>query len=100
MIWVLLGLIIITYLINKITLTYGFNDLTYHMEIGKRTMEVGEEIEITSIVENNKLLTVSFLKIDERFPRGFNIMANVYTLFIMPYQRVKRSYKIRGIKRG
>lgn len=100
MIWVLLAIIIVTYIINKIALNYGFDDLSYSMEINKRAAEIGEKIEITSIIENNKFMTVSFLKIDERFPKGLNIRENTYTLFIMPFQRVKRTYNVFGKKRG
>lgn len=100
MIWFLIGLIGFTYLINKVTLNYGFKDLTYKMEIEKKTFEIGEEIELASIIENKKPLTVSFLKVEERFPKGFNVERNTYTSFIMPYQRVKRTYKIFGEERG
>jgi len=100
MIWYLLGLIVFIYLLNRLTLHYGFRNLTYRMEIKKGTAEVGEEIEITSIIENKKPLTVSFLKVHERFPKGFSKMSNIYTLFIMPYQRVRRTYKIYIEKRG
>lgn len=100
MIWFLVGLIVLTYLINKLTLNYGFNELTYHMEIEKKSAEIGEDIEITSIIENKKILTVSFLEVNEKFAEGFNKIENIYTLFIMPYQRVKRTYKVFGEKRG
>ncbi|MCQ4922517.1 DUF58 domain-containing protein [Tissierella carlieri] len=100
MIWFLIGLIGVTYLINKATLYYGFRNLTYKMEVGKNTFEIGEEIEIVSIIENKKPLTISFLSVEEKFPKGFNLDGNIYTLFIMPYQRVKRTYKISGEKRG
>ncbi|SCG82793.1 protein of unknown function DUF58 [Proteiniborus sp. DW1] len=100
MLWYLVGLIILVYLINRLTLDYGFRNLTYRMEIKKGTAEVGEEIEITSIIENKKPLTVSFLKVFEKFPKGFNKISNIYTLFIMPYQRVRRTYKMHINKRG
>lgn len=100
MIWFLIGLIGFIHLINKLTLNYGFKNLTYNMEINKRTAEIGEEIEVCSIVENNKPLSISFLKVSEKFPNGFNIEKNIYTLFIMPFQRVRRIYKITGIERG
>ncbi|MBU5428227.1 DUF58 domain-containing protein [Tissierella pigra] len=100
MIWFLLGLVVFTYLINKITLDYGFKNLSYRMDIDKRTGEIGEDIEIISTIENKKFLTVFFLKVSEIFPKGFNIEKNIYTLFIMPYQRVRRKYKIQGSKRG
>lgn len=94
MIWYLIGLILFVYLINRLTLGYGFRNLTYRMEVEKETAEIGEEIEITSIIENKKTLTVSFLKVVEKFPKGFNKINNIYTLFVMPYQRVRRSYKM------
>lgn len=100
MIWFLIGLIGFTYSINKATLHYGFRNLLYRMEIEKEVFEIGEDIEIVSIIENKKPLTVSFLKVEEKFPKGFNVGGNIYTLFIMPYQRVKRTYKIFGEKRG
>lgn len=100
MIWYLIGLMVFTYLLNKLTLYYGFNNLNYRMEIEKRTAEIGEDIEVSSIVENKRFLTVSFLKIHEKFPRSFNISENIYSLFIMPYQRVKRTYRVSGLKRG
>lgn len=100
MIWFLLGLIGFTYLINELTLHYGFRNLIYKMEITKRTAEIGEEVEIYSIIENKKPLSISFLKVEESFPKGFNLESNIYTLFIMPYQRVKRTYRIVGEQRG
>lgn len=100
MIWYLVGLIVFVYLINRLTLNYGFRNLTYSMEVKKGTSEIGEDIEITSIIENKKPLTVSFLKVYEKFPKGFNKISNIYTLFVMPYQRVRRTYKMHINKRG
>jgi len=103
MIWYLfgiLGLIGVTVLINNLALYFSPKDLSYRMEIEKKYYEIGEEIEVHSIVENKKPLTVSFLKITEAFPKNFSISNNTYTLFIMPYQRVKRTYKVFVRKRG
>src|SRR5690554_4500879 len=100
MIWFLAGLILFIYAINNLTLSYGFKNLTYQMIIDKSTAEIGEEIEVSSIIENRKPFTISFLKIEEIFPQGFNIKSNVYPLFIMPFQRVKRKYKVAIEARG
>ncbi len=100
MIWFLLGLVVFTIILNKISLEYGFKNLNYNMKIGKSVVEIGEEIPITSIIENNKVLTISFLKVEENFPEGFNEENNIYTLFVMPFQIVKRKYSIVGMKRG
>src|SRR5699024_4806441 len=53
-----------------------------------------------SIVENKKAMAVSFLKVREVFPKFLSKRSNLYTLFIMPYQRVRRTYKISAEKRG
>lgn len=100
MTWVLTGIIFLVYLINKITLSIGYNNLSYRMEIENNVAEIGEEIKIYSIIENNKLMTVPFLEVYEKFPKGFSTWANRYATFIMPYQRVRRGYKIKGQKRG
>ena len=44
MVWFFLGFIIFTYIINKISLKYGFVNLDYKMEVNKRTVEIGDEI--------------------------------------------------------
>ena len=100
MVWALTGIILLIYLINKWTLSEGYTNLSYRMEIKNNVAEVGEKIQIYSILENNKFLTVPFLEVNEKFPKGFNMISNRYTTFIMPYQRVKRGYKIVGEKRG
>lgn len=100
MVWYLLGFLVFTYLINKLALYHGYTNLTYRMKLDKRVYEIGEEIEITSIVENKKPLSVSFLEVHEKFSLDFSITSNVYSLFILPNQRVKRTYKITPNKRG
>lgn len=100
MVWILLALLLLTYLLNKMSLAYGFINLEYKMELDKNTAEIGEKIEISSIVENRKPLNISFLKITENFPKGFNIRNNQYNIFILPYERVVRKYNIYGNKRG
>lgn len=100
MIWYVLGLLALTSVINHLALSFGFNRLTYHLTIEAKDYEIGEEIPISSVVENNKLLAVSYLRIDEFFPPHFSAAKNVYSLFILPFQRVKRTYRIQARKRG
>lgn len=100
MVWLLFGLILITYILNRLTLAYGFINLDYKMELDKAIAEIHEPIEISSIVENTKPLNVSFLNIRENFSKGFNIRNNQYKIFIMPYQRVVRKYKVFVKQRG
>ena len=97
---ILLGLIILTYMINRFTLAYGYLNLNYKMNINKTLAEIGEPIEISSTIENRKPLNISFLKIVENFSKGLSIRSNQYKIFIMPYQRVVRKYNIYAKKRG
>ena len=100
MIWFFVGIIIITFVLNKITLTYGLRNLDYSMEILKKSAEIGEEISITSILENKKPLSITFLQVEEKYPKGLGVEDHNYSLFILPYQRVKRTYEIKGSERG
>lgn len=95
-----LGLIILIYLIDKFTLSYVYKNLTYNMEVKKAFAEIGEPIEIRSIIKNEKSSTVSFLKVKERFPNNFDRASNGYSLFVRPYEKVTRTYNVNIKKRG
>lgn len=100
MIWILVGLIVFTYIINKLVLFYGLEEIYYNLETDKDKAEIGEEIQISSIIENRKYLTVPFINIKEIFPKGFSISEYKYSLLILPFQRVRRNYKVKGERRG
>lgn len=100
MIWFLFGIIVFTLLLNRISLKYGFEKLHYTMEVGKQVVEIGEDIPFKSVIDNPKPLTVSFLKVNEKFPSGLAEEENIYSIFMMPYQRIKRSYNIKAVERG
>lgn len=100
MIWFLFGVIIATFLLNWITLKYGFQRLDYSMDISKKTAEIGEDISITSTLENKKLLSITFLQVEEKFPKGLGAENHQYSIYILPYQRVKRTYSVNAEERG
>jgi hypothetical protein len=100
MIWYVLGLLALTLIINYLVLFFGYTDLTYSFGIENKDYEIGQEIEVSSVVENNKMLSVSFLKVEEHFPPHFSVPKNIYSMFIMPFQRVRRKYKVSVNKRG
>lgn len=100
MIWLVLGLLALTFLINHLVLVLGSADLDYHFQLRAGDYEIGEPIPITSILENNKLLTVSYLKVEEYFPKNFSAAKNTYSVFIFPFQRVRRLYNVFAQKRG
>lgn len=112
MIWFFITLIVVCYIINLLSQKHILSNLVYKRNISKRLVEVDEEFEIETIVENRKLLPVSFLQVCERFPKElkYKVEGNMLetatytyhttTMRIMPYQRVKRRFKVRFDKRG
>lgn len=100
MIWYVLGLLALTLFVNYLVLYFGYTELTYSFGIENKDYEIGEDIEVSSVVENNKVLSVSYLKVEEHFPPHFSVSRNAYSLFIMPFQRVRRKYKVSASKRG
>lgn len=100
MLWYVLAFLALTLISNSLALFFGFQDLAYSLNVEARDYEIGEDIPISSVVENDKLLTVSYLKVEDFYPPGFNVARNIYSVFILPFQRVKRVYKIQAEKRG
>lgn len=100
MVWFLIILLVLVFIVNEASVRLGMFNLNYSLELGKDMAEIGEEIEVYSTIENEKPFVVSFIRVYERFRKGFNRKNNIYSLFIMPYERVRRSYKIYGIERG
>lgn len=100
MIWLLLGIILVTIVLNRLSLKYGFLKLDYNMEVEKTVVEIGEDLTIITLIENPKLLSVPFLMVNEKFPLGFSEEDNSYSVFLMPYQRIIRRYSIKALKRG
>jgi uncharacterized protein (DUF58 family) len=112
MIYVIIFLIFAGIGLNILSRKYALQNITYKRELSKTTVEIGEEFEITTVVENAKRLPVTFIQINEKFPaelkytRRANVLANnenIYhrtTMFLMPYQRIKRTYNVAFSKRG
>lgn len=97
---IIIGLVILVIIINNLSVKTGFIDLYYSLSVDKEKAEIGESISVYSTVENRKWLTVSFLTVVESFPSSFTPRRNKYALFLLPFQRIRRSYLIRGEKRG
>lgn len=112
MIWFYIILVVLTFSLNKLTIKYGFDKINYKREISKKNVEIDEEFDITTIVENNKRLPVTFLQVNERFPESFcfkfktnstetpGYVVHTVDFFLMPYQRVKKTYTMLSTQRG
>lgn len=98
--------------LNALAQKYSLKNLTYKRSFSKTIVEIGEEFYVESTVENKKVLPVTFLQINEEYPniieyinkvslkRTVKTIKHSMTMMILPFQRVKRRYKIKANKRG
>ena len=98
--------------LNALSRKYSLKGLYYKRNFSKKVVEIGEEFDVESIVENKKFIPVTFLQINEEYPSAIQYKNSASTLtdegtvihkmtmMILPYQRVKRKYKVSGKKRG
>lgn len=112
MIYAVAILVLLGMVLNRLSKKYAFTKLDYYREVSKRVVEEGETFEITSVIENKKLIPLTFLQIVERFPASFDFThkadlsktsEGVYhkiTMTLMPYQRIRRKYIISCNQRG
>lgn len=112
MLWFFIIIVALTLVLNKLTIKYGFKNLHYKRELSTNVVEIGEDFELSTIVENRKPVPVTFLQITERFPDNFKYsfktnsihtagyLYHTITMFLLPYQRLKRTYAIKGSERG
>lgn len=109
---VFLCFIIAGLFLNYLSKKYALYEVHYRREISSKHVEIGEEIHISVIIENRKLLPVTFLKVTEKFPSAMeykyeadleNSSDSIYhtaAVMILPYQRIKRDYVVKFNQRG
>lgn len=111
MIYTVIVLIIIGLAVNKISSKYIFEKLYFRREVSQKLLECNEITDITVIIENKKLMPVTFLKVSEKYPEsvefpdeepegGVRYKIHSTAMFLLPRQRVKRTFKARFLKRG
>ncbi|SKA81124.1 Protein of unknown function DUF58 [Caloramator quimbayensis] len=112
MIYAVILLIFIGIILNYLSKKYSYYKLNYKREISKKIVEIDEEFDITVIIENKKMLPVTFINVTEKFPDSIyykynaNLLKTANYLYhkssytLMPYQRIKRTYKAACSKRG
>ena len=112
MIYFIFTLVILSIIINRYSVEHILDNVEYKRRISSQLLEVDEQFQLESIVENRKFIPVTFLRLSERFPAQmvYNIEENVLktpdciyhnaTMFILPYQRIKRSYRVSLNHRG
>lgn len=110
--FIFIFVIIVLLEIASITKNKGFNNLTIRREADVNEVIEGEEFKVTTVIENNKWFPISFLILREIIPRSLEYFCsegddeikdsysrtNTYSVF--GYERVKRTYLLRNMKRG
>jgi len=112
MVYVLILLIVLGILLNSFSKKYALKGIRYSREISKKIEEINEEFDIITVIENRKILPVTFFQIIERFPatiqykfrtdkfKTVEFLFHTITMFLLPYQRIKRTYVASCDKRG
>ncbi|MDV3426016.1 MAG: DUF58 domain-containing protein [Bacillota bacterium] len=112
MYYIFIGLIAVGLIINYLTKKYALYNVSYKREISSGWVEIGEEFHISTIIENRKLLPVTFLQVTETFPSEMKYkydtdlkssndkLYHTTTMMILPFQRIKRDYIVKLNKRG
>lgn len=97
---------------NSLSKKYALKGIRYSREISKKIVEIDEDFDIVTVIENRKALPVTFFQIIERFPatiqyrfrtdrfKTTEFLYHTITMFLLPYQRIKRTYIAYCDKRG
>lgn len=100
MLWAFFGMLIAIIVLNEVLFYYGEKNLSYGVQTDKNVYEIGEEITLTPVIENRKILSIPFLNVTEYYGEKFSESQNTYHLFVMPLQRITLEHKIHGKERG
>jgi uncharacterized protein (DUF58 family) len=108
----ILAILTIIFFIGEFTRKKGFDNLKISRTIDKDRMSPGEEFTLTTTIENNKRLPISFLTLSEKMPVAIEFVSdsNMSTegdhlwhlskYNISWYERKRRIYKLKCNQRG
>lgn len=100
MIWILLSILLVSVLVNQLFLKRSILSFRYYLEPATLTAEIGDTVEIQSVVENHKQLPVSYVEVVERYPEGLGSTEYRTSLYVGGFERVKRKHSVPAVKRG
>lgn len=100
MLWAFFGMLIAIIVLNEVMFYFGEKKLSYGVQTDKNVYEIGEEITLTPVIENRKILSIPFLNVTEYYGEKFSESHHAYHLFVMPFQRITLEHKIHGKERG
>lgn len=110
--YIFIFILILILILAEVTAKRGFQDLALKREAAASSILEGESFKMSMIIENNKLLPISFMLITEKLPMELVVFEeenlvnsgesnyHITKLNIRGHERVRRTYSIRASKRG
>jgi len=108
----IMAILAIIFFIGEFTRKKGFDNLKITRSIDKDRMLLGEEFTLTTTIENNKRLPISFLMLSEKMPVAIEFVSDssktkegaylwhLSKYIIGWYERKRRIYKLKCNQRG
>lgn len=92
---------------QRLSLQWALKGVTYDVSSSQALVDCGEEFTVTTTVENNKALPVTFLSMEEKLPLGICLPGGeiqlsstqdcsllTTTFYLMPHQRYQRAVTV------
>jgi uncharacterized protein (DUF58 family) len=106
MIFAVILLVTVGCVINNIIIKYAFNKVEHERYVTNDMLEIGDILEIESIVENKKYLPVLSFEVRYSLPQAITYLSGektqemYFNLFLLPFQRIKRINRLKVSMRG
>lgn len=107
------SLVVVIRLATKVWDRYAFRGVTYSRALSSHRAFLGDTVEYTVTLTNDKVLPLVWLDIEDSFPQGLEIPGgslrtinmdgitqHAVTTSLLPYQRVTWKYFLRCVSRG
>ena len=107
------SLVIVVWLLTKLWNRYAFDDVTHGRTISQGRAFIGDEVEYTVSLSNEKIIPLIWVDMQDRFPMdlelsGGHLRGNIaegarehrITTSLLPYQKVSWKYTMRCTSRG
>jgi uncharacterized protein (DUF58 family) len=106
MIFAVILLVVAGFVLNSIIIKHAFDKVEHARYVINDIIEIGETIEIKSVIENQKFLPVLSFEVRYSIPEAITYLSGEkvgemrFNAFLLPFQRVKRINRLKGTMRG
>ncbi len=107
------SLVVVVWVTARVWQRHGFRKVTYSRTLGRRRAFIGDSIEYTVSLNNDKMLPLIWVDIHDSFPEGLDLPGgtvrgsglehnrqHTISTSLLPYQRVTWKYSLRCLRRG